>query len=188
MKCFWRNHSVLQSVLEHKKKNTCGDLRSLRFTWQRPSGKASASQTFLYEIFAAALDGAEYVAESKICRLNVEKVVARNNLFAIAALDNGMTAEFELNECLPDTMPDTCFLKANFSHGHITNQPVVGHFNEEGMIYATSEKLSYPIAEKLDIVANGPIEQMVRRFQECGTNADRSDLQQLIKEALHEEA
>ncbi|MEI2999899.1 MAG: hypothetical protein V8T86_03205 [Victivallis sp.] len=73
-----------------------------------------------------------------------------NLLFGLAGFPNGVTAEFELNERLPDTMPDTCFLKANFTHGHVTNQPIVGHFNEEGMLFATDRELRREIPENVE--------------------------------------
>jgi len=188
MKCFWRNHPVLQAVMEHRKTGTCGRLCSLRFTWQRPKKKGTDEQTFLYETFAAALDGAGYAAESKFARLEIEKVKGRNILFACCSFLNGITAEFELNEALPDTMPDTCFLKANFTHGHITNQPVVGFFNEEGMVLASDEKLEQLIAERDDIVAVGVIDQMMKRFGENGVFIDAAKLEALIRENINEEA
>lgn len=181
---YWRNHPVLQKVQQALKDNTCGELCSLRFTWQRPKKYASGEDIFLYETFAAALDGAQLLADSPLERLEIEKVAGQNILFALAYFSNGVGAEFELNECLPDTMPDTCFLKANFSNGHITNQPIVGHFNEEGMVWATDEKLEYLLADGDDSIAGSPIEQMKMRSRVAGTQGDVSALVAEIQEAL----
>lgn len=164
--------------------NTCGELCSLRFTWQRPKKFASGEDVFLYESFASALDGAQVLAGSPLKRLEIEKVAGMNILFALAYFENEITAEFELNECLPDTMPDTCFLKANFTHGHITNQPIAGHFNEEGMVLASDDKLDILIAESDRPVVNSPIELMKLRCRESGTQEDISELVKQIGETL----
>lgn len=182
---YWRKHPVVGWIRNVIRDNTCGELCSLRFTWQRPKKFASGENVFLYETFAAALDGAGFVAEAPLKQLVIEKVPGMNILFGMAYFTNGIATEFELNECLPDTMPDVCFLKANFSHGHLTNQPIVGHFNEEGMVVATDEVLEYPIAESFDCPpVNGPIEQMKLRYRLAPVEADGSELIQWIKEAL----
>ncbi len=180
---YWRSHPILQYIQEQQFHNTCGELCSLRFTWQRPKKFASGEEVFLYKTFAAALDGAQVLAGSPLNRLKIEKVPEMNILFALAYFENGIGAEFELNECLPDTMPDICFLKANFSHGHITNQPIVGHFNEEGMVLATDKKLELLIAESEHPAVEGPIEQMKLR---SGVMGDVSELVNRIQEAIDE--
>ncbi len=182
---YWRNHPILQKVQEALRNNTCGELCSLRFTWQRPKKFATSEDVFVYETFAAALDGARVLADAPLKRLEVEKVEGMNIFFALAYFENEIAAEFELNECLPDTMPDTCFLKANFTHGHVTNQPIVGHFNEEGMVLAMDDKLELPIAEAFGYPAvNGPIEQMKLRYRLAPVEADCGELIQQIREAL----
>lgn len=182
---YWRNHPVLERIALAIREGSCGELCSLRFTWLRPKRFATGEETFLYETFAAALDGACVLAESRLTRLEAEKVPGENILFALAGFENGVAAEFELNECLPGTMPDTCFLKANFTRGHVTNQPIVGHFNEEGMVLASDEKLDFPIAERDDLpVAHGPIEFMMLRCREAGRRGDCSELAKFIREAL----
>ncbi len=182
---YWRNHPVLERIRQVMAENTCGELCSLRFTWGRPKRSATGEDEFLYRTFAAMLDGAQWAAGAELHALHMEKVPDRNNLFALARFANDIVAEFELNECLPDTMPDICFLKANFTNGHVTNQPLVGYFNEEGMVFATDDVLEFPIAE-LDSLqaANGPIEQMKLRWREAGIEQDASELVQRIREAL----
>lgn len=163
---YWQKHPVLERIQRAKIEKSCGELCSLRFTWNRPKKFASDENGFVFDTLAAMIDGAMRLAEDNIFFLKIEKVPMQNNLFALAMFTNGIAAEFELNECLPDTMTDICFLKANFSNGHLTNQPIVGHFNEEGMVFATDEQIQYPIAELINAIpANGPIEQMKQRFQ-----------------------
>ncbi len=163
---YWRTSPVLLRTADAIAENTCGELCSLRFTWNRPKSRASSEEAFLFDTFAAMLDGAEVLASAECSSLVLEKVPQRNVLFGFAGFPNGVVAEFELNECLPDTMPDTCFLKANFTHGHLTNQPIVGHFNEEGMIFATDEKLQRWIPEASGLpLPDGPVEQLLLRFR-----------------------
>lgn len=185
---YWRANPILKKIQDAIRDNTCGELSSLRFTWQRPKKHASDENTFVYESLAAALDGAQVLADSSLARLEIEKVPKMNIIFALVYFTNGIGAEFELNESLPDTMPDICFLKANFSHGHITNQPIVGHFNEEGMILATDGKLDFLIAENCNLPpAHGPIEQMKLRYQQepiQTAGEDVAKLQHWIKETM----
>lgn len=138
---YWRASPIVRRIKQAIHDNSCGELRSLRFTWQRPRRKASSSVDFLQQVLAAAIDAAELLGDSRARALAVQQVSGRNNLFALLQLENGITAEYELNETLPETYPDVCFVKANFSHGHVTNQPLVGHFNEEGMVLADDRAL-----------------------------------------------
>ena len=161
---YWRCCPVLERISEDMKNNNCGTLRSLRFTWSRPKNKAASTEEFRNQLLPAVLDGARVLAGAEICALHVEKVPGGNNLFALAQFANGVVAELELNECLPLSMPDTCFIKANFSNGHITNQPIVGHFNEEGAILASDDSMQTLIFEQSE-TCGSVIEQMQTRFR-----------------------
>ena len=163
---YWRANPVLARIMNEIKNNSCGALRSLRFTWSRPKNKASSEEIFLGETLPAAIDGAWQLANSPLTALRVEKVPDMNNLLAIAQIANGNVADIELNECLPLSMPDTCFIKANFTNGHITNPPLVGHLNEEGAIMATDDTLQTMICENNGSAPGGSmIEQMQMRFR-----------------------
>ena len=85
--------------------------------------------------------------------------------FPYESVRDRVVAEFEANECLPDTLPDIAFVKANFSAGHITNQPLVGYFNEEGLLYADDSSCGQYIADNaLTSLAAGPFAWMASRF------------------------
>ena len=141
MKNSWLYWDVFRRIREMARNGTCGELCSLRFTWQRPGKSASSGDEFLYGSLVHYLCLAEDLAGCGLKKLHIEKVPGRNNLFALAAFENRIVAEFEMNETLPDSMPDTFFIKANFTHGHLTNQPLVGHFNEEGSVLADESGL-----------------------------------------------
>ena len=145
-----REWSLVKRIKQIIKDNTCGELCSLRFTWQRPKKAASDEQAFLYETLAGLIDVAWVLANAPLAALHIEKVPGKNNLFALAMFENEVAAEFELNECLPDSMPATHFIKANFKNGHVSNQPLVGHFNEEGSILASDAGMERMVIENLD--------------------------------------
>lgn len=162
----WRTYPVLRRIAATVADGSCGELCSLRFTWNRPAAKATSEKDFLFGTFCAMLDGAEILAGVPCSRLMLEKCPEKNVLFALAEFPNEITAEFELNECLPQTMQDICFLKANFTNGHIGNQPLVGHFNEEGMIFADEAGVHHWLVEAMDTPpAEGPIEQLFLNFR-----------------------
>jgi hypothetical protein len=144
---YFREWAVVKKILQIKQDNICGELCSLRFTWQKPKKNASNENVFLYETFAGLIDAAWMLADAPLATLHIERVPGKNNLFALAMFENEVAAEFELNECLPDSMPVTHFVKANFSNGHVTNQPLVGHFNEEGSILADDSGMKRIVLE-----------------------------------------
>ena len=170
---YWRGCPVVTRIANGISENSCGALRSLRFTWNRPKSAASTETVFINHTLAAVLDAAKQLAGSSFTSLHVEKVKGMNDLFALAQFENGIAAEIELNECLPLTVPDTCFIKANFTNGHITNQPLIGHFNEDGSILATDESLQTIICENDDInLTHSVIEQMLYRFKIMAENGN----------------
>ena len=141
MKNMWLYWDVFRRIREMGRSGVCGELCSLRFTWQRPGRSASAEEEFLYGSRVQYLCLAEDLAGSNLKKLYIVKAAGRNNLFALAEFENRIVAEFEMNETLPDSMPDTFFIKANFTDGHLTNQPIAGHFNGEGSVFADESGL-----------------------------------------------
>ena len=145
-----REWALVKKIRQMTLDNVCGELCSLRFTWQRPKKQAADEQTFLYQTLPWLLDAAWLLADAPLATLHIERVPEKNNLFALAMFANGIVAEIEANECLPVSMPTTYFIKANFKHGHLTNQPVVGHFNEEGSILADDSGMQRLVIENSD--------------------------------------
>lgn len=145
-----REWALVKKIRQMTLDNVCGELCSLRFTWQRPKKQADDEQTFLYQTLPWLLDAAWLLADAPLATLHIERVPGASNLFALAIFENGIVAEIEANECLPDSMPATYFIKANFKHGHLTNQPVVGHFNEEGSILADDSGMQRWVIENYD--------------------------------------
>ena len=163
---YWRHFPISEKCRNVKNQGFSGKLCSLRYTSMRSKKYAVSEEEFLYNHFLSVLDAAQDVTGSEYTRLHTEKVEGMNILFAVAEFENGMAAEFELNECLPDTMPDICFVKGNYSDGHVTNQPVVGYFNEEGLICADDEEMQTLIAENgTSPAAEGPFGWMKLRFE-----------------------
>lgn len=162
----WRASPILCRIRQAVDEGTCGELRSIRFTWARPKQRASDPARFLYDTLGSMLDGVCFASGADCKRVHIEKADGKNLLFALATFSKGIVAEFELNECLPQTLPDTCFVKANFTHGHITNQPLVGHFNGEGAVLADDSSLLLPIQTTPDMpLTNGPIEYLEQCFE-----------------------
>ncbi len=152
--------SVFQGIKSHMA--ACGELCSLRFTWQRPGRSASAEEEFLYGSLVQYLCLAEDLAGCNLKKLYIVKAAGRNNLFALAEFENRIVAEFEMNETLPDSMPDTFFIKANFTDGHLTNQPIAGHFNGEGSVFADESGLHRFTVDSCEPeIAGGTLENIV---------------------------
>lgn len=142
-----REWALVKKIRQMTAENVSGELCSLRFTWQRPRQQADDEKTFLYQTLPWLVDAAWVLADAPLATLRMERVAGENNLFGLAMFANGVTAEIEANECLPNSMPASYFIKANFKHGHLTNQPMVGHFNEEGSILADDSRLQRWVVE-----------------------------------------
>jgi len=145
-----REWGPVKKIQQMIRDNISGDLCSVRFTWQRPKKEATGETEFLYETLAGLIDVSWELANSPLAGLHINRMAGCNNLFALASFANGIVAEIEMNECLPDSMPPTYFLKANFENGHGTNQPIVGHFNEEGAILANDAAMQRVVIENTD--------------------------------------
>ncbi len=161
-----REWGPVKKIFQIIKENTCGELCSLRFTWQKPKKDASDEQTFLYQTLPWLLDAARLLTDSPLNTLHIERVPRKNNLFALARFENDVAVEIEMNECLPDSMPATHFVKANFTNGHLTNQPIVGHFNEEGSILADDSGMQRLVIENADWDDCGDEIEICRRSME----------------------
>lgn len=142
-----REWQLVKKIKDMTVSKTCGELSSTRFTWQRAKKLASTEEEFLFRTLPWLLDAAWLIADSPIAQVHIERVVGKNNLFALALFENGTASEIEMNECLPDSMPPTYFVKINYTEGHLTNQPLAGHFNEEGSILADDESCRQFIVE-----------------------------------------
>lgn len=187
---YWRACPIVRRIGQAILDNSCGELRSLRLTWQRPRRKAASPDDFLHQVLASAIDAVQLLGGSRAGILALQQVSGRNNLFALVQLENGLTAEIEMNETLPDTCPDVCFVKANFTDGHVTNQPLVGHCNEEGMVLADAQAWhSCLIAENSRCQpADGVIAQMQLAYELEPMPLDSADavaILTLIDEVAH---
>jgi hypothetical protein len=161
-----REWALVKRIIQIAKDDICGELCSLRFTWQKPKKNADSEEVFFFNTLAGLIDVAWIIADSPLKVLHIERVPNKNNLFALAMFENEVVAELELNECLPDSMPATHFIKANFQNGHVTNQPVVGHFNEEGAMLATDSEMRRIVIENSEWCDCGDEIELCQRAME----------------------
>jgi hypothetical protein len=139
--------ALVEKILDMKNKNICGEMTSIRLSWNCPKKESSDESFFLDSTVPQIIDLAMFLAESEITQLYLEKVPRENTLFGLIMFENNIAAELEINEALPDSVERTFFIKTNFTEGALTNMPLVGHFNEEGSIFATDEAADRLIIE-----------------------------------------
>ncbi|MBQ7395658.1 MAG: hypothetical protein IJW08_03875 [Lentisphaeria bacterium] len=162
---YWRYFPIMKRARNYKLNGKCGNLCSLRFAASRPAKKALPEKEFLYDHLLSILDAAQYIAESNYVSLHINKAENKNILFALAMFENEVSVEIELNEALPDTMPDIAFLWANFDAGCVTNQPLIGYLNYEGLLQADASGMRMICKDSIQAVpAEGPYEWMKQRF------------------------
>lgn len=106
------NRGMFQSIGKHAR--FCGELCPVRFLRERPRKSASPEKVFTEESFPGFLHPAQEPARSPLKKLHAVKAQNANILYVPAEFENQTAAEFEMNEALPDSMPDVFFIKANF--------------------------------------------------------------------------
>lgn len=162
---YWRYFPIVRRARNYRINGKCGTLCSMRFVASRPAKNALPEKEFLYDHLLSILDTAEFIADSKCISLCINKAANKNNLFALAMLENEIAVEIELNETLPDTMPDIAFIWANFDGGCVTNQPLIGYLNYEGLLKADDSGIQMICKDSINAVpAVGPYEWMKQRF------------------------
>ena len=162
---YWRYFPVVRKARNYKRNGKCGTLCSLRFTASRPAKNALPEKEFLYDHLLSILDAAQFIAESEYVSLCINKAENKNILFALAMFENGASVEIELNEALPDTMPDIAFVWANFDAGCVSNQPLIGYLNGEGLMQADESGVQMICKDSINAVpAVGVYEWMKQRF------------------------
>ncbi len=187
-----RHWGAVEKIRHLTQSGECGELSSLRFTWMRPKKQASDPENFLFRTLPWLIDAAWFVADSPLEMLHIEKVPERNSLFALARFENGVTAEFELNECLPDSMIPIHFAKANYAGGHVSSQPLVGYFNAEGSVVADDESCRQVCVENIDLpTADNEADLALIRFRAAAERGEvpagpehAKEILQAIREAL----
>ena len=162
---YWRYFPVIKRARNYKLNGKCGNLCSMRFTASRPAKNALPEHEFLYDHLLSILDAAQFIAESEYSSLYINKAEKKNILFALAMFENKVSVEIELNEALPDTMPDIAFVWANFDAGCVSNQPLIGYLNTEGLLQADASGVQMICKDSINAVpAVGVYEWMKQRF------------------------
>ena len=174
----WLNWSVFRSIGNHAR--FCGDLCSVRFTWERPRKSASTEKVFIEESFLRFLHLAQELAHAPLKKLHAVKAPDANILYALAEFGNQVAAEFEMNEALPDSMPDVFFIKANFTGGQVTNQPLGGHFDEAGAIFADEDGLRLFTVDSCEPEIAGGVYDNVMRIAELEGAPEIPDGEKLL--------
>lgn len=163
---YWRYFPIIRKARNYKLNGKCGTLCSMRFSASRPAKNALPEKEFLYSHLLSILDAAQFVAESSYVSLTISRLEGKNNLFALAMFENGVSVEIELNEMLPDSMPDIAFFWANFDGGCVTNQPLIGYLNYEGLLQADGNGMQMICKDSIQgEAAVGPYAWMKQRFE-----------------------
>lgn len=142
-----REWGVYRKVSDTVRSGLCGQLCSLRWTWLTRSGE----DTYV-GILAGLLDVSRELAGGKLTRLHIEPVYGMPICFALAEFQGGVVAEFEINERLPDSVPDARFLMADFSGGRVTNRPLTGFHHGEGAFLATKAGAGAVLFEPMPVI------------------------------------
>ena len=129
-----REWGAVQSIKNHLKSGSYGALSAVRFSVSRPCGRPIS----LFETANALVDAGSFLADSAVVHLHVEKW--ESGAFILVQHANETTSEIEINLALPNSMPGVYFAKAFCSGGILTNQPLCGFINADGVLLATEKE------------------------------------------------
>jgi hypothetical protein len=159
---YWplRYWGVVEKIRGLLKQNAGGELTSLRLFWSEPTGAAGE---YLAARLLDFLDLAEFLAASPLKTLQAEATSPTGGYYLLGMHENEVALEVEFNCLLPTTLEPMRFLKANCTRGIFTNQPVVGHHNVEGSLWADASGVRHLLCEGLGWSGTDEIENLYLR-------------------------
>jgi len=158
-----RAWGIVEKIKSFQKANLGGELTSFRVIWNLPKTRAHSKQAFIQHILPDFLDLAGFISERKIVRIQLEKS-AGNAVFGIVVMEDNIVCELDINETGPKSLAPVRFVHAYFQKGVVSNMPLFGHANTEGMLYADDKRFEIKAAEHGEWEGDDEIEDLYLRM------------------------
>ncbi len=145
-----RHWAFAESVRKFGCDNSAGLLSSFRIFLNLPRQRAWSQEEFKTQILPQLCDLAEFLSDRPALQLQLNHVEGINHAFGLITLQDNIVAEFECHDQLPDTLEPMRFIHAYYQNGAISNLPLAGFLNMEGILVATEQKLERQVIENND--------------------------------------
>lgn len=158
-----RAWGIVEKIKSFMKANLGGELTSFRIIWNLPKSRSHTEREFVQRVLPDFLDLSRFISERKIVRIQLEKC-APNAVFGLVVLEDNVVCELDIHEAGPKSLDPVRFVHAYFQKGVVSNMPVFGLENTEGMLYADDKKREVRVAEHGDWEGGDEIEDLYLRM------------------------
>ena len=151
--------------------DSAGELVSFRIFFEMPKNRGWSAGEFQNRILPQLADLAEFIGRRKARRIQVNAVPGLNHAFLLVELEGNAVAEITCHDQLPAQMNPFRFIHAYFKNGAVTNLPLGGFTNMEGILQADdSGRILHPVPEN----ENWEVGDEVENFYFRALNAIRN--------------
>lgn len=145
-----RHWAFAEAVRKFDREQMAGELISFRIFFNMPKSRGWSAEEFRNGILPRLADLAEFIGGRKALRIQVNHVPGMNHAFMLIELENKVVAEIECHDSLPARMEPMRFIHAYFKNGAISNLPLAGFYNMEGILQACDDgTASRPVIENV---------------------------------------
>lgn len=142
-----RHWAFAESVRKFGQENSGGDLVNFRIFFNMPRSRGWSEEEFKTRILPQLCDLTEFLAARPARQVQINRVEGMNHAFAMITLEDNIVAEIECHDQLPDTLDPMRFIHAYYKHGAISNLPLAGFLNMEGLLLATADDVQHEVVE-----------------------------------------
>ncbi|MEK6793541.1 MAG: hypothetical protein AABZ39_02095 [Spirochaetota bacterium] len=176
-----RAWGIVEKVKQYMTANIPGDMTSMRIFWEMPKTYAKGRTSFA-ERLPEFIDIAAYIAGVPAVSVQLQQA-GTNGVFGLITLEGNIVAELTVNDMLPNSLAPVRFLHTYFTSGVVSNMPLYGFENDEGVLIADDKHARHEVNEHMDWGGTDEIDDLYFRMiglilggtygMPCGGNALR---------------
>lgn len=157
-----RAWGIVEKVKQYTAANIPGDMTSMRIFWELPKAYANARTSFA-ERLPEFIDLASYIAGVPAVSVQMQRA-GKNGVFGLITLTGNIVAELTVNDMLPNSLAPVRFLHAYFTSGVVSNMPLYGFENDEGVLIADDKRARHEVNEHMDWNGTDEIDDLYLRM------------------------
>lgn len=158
-----RAWGIVEKIKNFSRANLGGELTSFRIIWNLPKSRSHTAKEFIRHSLPDFLDLARFISGKKVVRVQLERS-AGNAVFGLVVLEDNVVCELDVSETGPKSLAPVRFVHAYFQKGVVSNLPLFGHTNTEGLLVADDLKSELRVAEHGEWEGSDEIEDFYLRM------------------------
>ncbi|MBI4976866.1 MAG: hypothetical protein HZC28_05255 [Spirochaetes bacterium] len=157
-----RAWGIVEKVRQYMAANIPGDMTSMRIFWEMPKSYAKGRPSFASRL-PEFIDLASYIAGVPAVSIQLRKA-GKNGVFGLVTLAGNIVAELTVNDMLPESLAPVRFLHTYFTGGVVSNMPLYGYENDEGVLIADDRDSRHEVNEHMDWNGTDEIDDLYFRM------------------------